>query len=416
MLATPDSTHKKNWDSRAGAGYRATVSHPARRHQRVVIPLLAVRPDPNPELPQDAAETVLSASRPIDRSPNRDPSTSAVPFANGSGSSGIHEARPPGDIISVESPYNINFRGLQIALLMLTIFSSIGLLIAGAIVVRSPVVILPFFMCLMFLGIFGLMYWARTRAAARGAELARQFDPVQQPETLYRLAREIRGFGAHSGLKSFLGELEKRGVNGCTFRIVKRSKKPSNTPPLDPVPLDFPFEPQILNEALSPLIRQSVGGLEPRGTTSPLARNLMLKGGLAILLMFGFNFMLAVIRSFEKRRWDYGVFSWGAGILILLFVPVGMRPWSTKQWLVVPGGMLWRGAARGAGDWKLHLFDRQTSLLLVAATRKRNYLAVIADREKSDFSLMTATEAEFLLRAWTSPIPPPPVELMRELG
>lgn len=95
-----------------------------------------------------------------------------------------------------------------------------------------------------------------------------------------------------------------------------------------------------------------------------------------------------------------------------------LLPWSAwlragEEWLAVPGGLLVRKSARR--EWKLHLYTPGESLLCLMREETGAWNAIIADTVQCNDARMTGAEAHFLLRAWTSPIPPPPLERLSDL-
>ena len=95
----------------------------------------------------------------------------------------------------------------------------------------------------------------------------------------------------------------------------------------------------------------------------------------------------------------------------------GRGAWRQQnQWLLVPGGLITRKPARKSQDkWHPHLFDRRDSVLLVRQERRHLWCAWVADARHENSAQMTSAEAEMLLRAWLSPLEPPPVEQLSDL-
>ncbi|MGD2111341.1 MAG: hypothetical protein PVI86_18340 [Phycisphaerae bacterium] len=75
--------------------------------------------------------------------------------------------------------------------------------------------------------------------------------------------------------------------------------------------------------------------------------------------------------------------------------------------LVVPGGLIVRKAPFRRSSWRTCLFDRRTSVLIVHRSSAKRWVAFAANAEHAERVALTPLEAEFLLRAWLSPISPP---------
>ena len=90
--------------------------------------------------------------------------------------------------------------------------------------------------------------------------------------------------------------------------------------------------------------------------------------------------------------------------------------WSfRRQWLVAPGGVILRESGFFRRNWRLHRFDRRQSVLIAHRVSRRYWVVFVADREMHRKATTTNSEAEFLLRAWLSPLHPPPLERLSDL-
>ena len=101
-------------------------------------------------------------------------------------------------------------------------------------------------------------------------------------------------------------------------------------------------------------------------------------------------------------------------LLLLLFGPANRE--FNQQWFIVPGGIVQRKAGWLQSRWKLHLFERRASALCVSHWWRKIWAVHVVDAQASARRMLTRTEAEFLLRAWLSPLPPPPLERLSDLG
>jgi len=101
-----------------------------------------------------------------------------------------------------------------------------------------------------------------------------------------------------------------------------------------------------------------------------------------------------------------GVVGWG-----------GRGAWrSRQQWLLVPGGLASHRARFRRRDWELHLFQRESSVLIVRNQWRHFWWVYVADRQTVQMAGMTPREAVMLLRAWLSPLPTPPLERLSDLA
>lgn len=87
----------------------------------------------------------------------------------------------------------------------------------------------------------------------------------------------------------------------------------------------------------------------------------------------------------------------------------------SAQWLVVPGGIIVRTAPWRTRRWNVHVFDRHTSVLVVQAVRGDQWTLSVGDPECQYRASATTQECNLLLRAWLSPLNPPPIERLSDL-
>ncbi len=105
----------------------------------------------------------------------------------------------------------------------------------------------------------------------------------------------------------------------------------------------------------------------------------------------------------------------GLVVGVVLVGAAGAWSWR-RQWLLVPGGLVIRKARWTGGAWRIHLYRRRSSvLLLYQQIHRGNWMLCVADAEASDATRLTKTEAYVALSSWLSPLPPPPAERLRDL-
>ena len=199
-------------------------------------------------------------------------------------------------------------------------------------------------------------------------------------------------------------------------------------------PITVRFEPRLLDEADESLVtlgealdapaddavsdvRTSLMSWPPLPLSRRMKRNVALGGGWLVVGIFAFMAASNGWRSLKSGRVtaEFAMFT-----LFLVIVLLGvMQTWSTRgrrQWLVVPGGVLTREGRWLGRRCRLHLFDRRKSVLLIHRLSKHGWVAYVADGEAHHRATMTPHETTFLLRAWLSPLSPPPVERLSDLA
>lgn len=196
-------------------------------------------------------------------------------------------------------------------------------------------------------------------------------------------------------------------------------------PPIEP--LTEVFEPRLLDESdaafdelalaadsegepTDPNAGDSPGHREDLLGTRRVKRNIKLKGGWIAVVGFTIVTVLAGIESLQRGRVTWQFLMWSTALLLKLFLPFRRSLFSTTQWLLVPGGLLLRKAGQRGGGAKLHIFDRSQSVLCAQQLRRGRWLLTVADAEGSETIVATEPEQRLLLRAWLSPLRPPPVE------
>lgn len=189
-------------------------------------------------------------------------------------------------------------------------------------------------------------------------------------------------------------------------------------------PLVIRFEPLLLEESDSSFqaLRSSIGihTMTDRRHTKEQAmwirkakKSIQMRGGMWIVIVFGFNFLIAAAEAYYKRRITWQVVMWGSYLAMMFTSPV--RGWfSTKEWHLVPGGLLLRTARMIDTKSTLHVFDRRNAALILLELRRRVWVAGVADEQRDSFMALTESEADMLLRAWLSPLVPPKVERLSD--
>ncbi len=200
------------------------------------------------------------------------------------------------------------------------------------------------------------------------------------------------------------------------------------------VPLEYPIEPLRLDErdpAIQELVRggdhstqlagdaASAGAAKvspPRVPTLSVSKRVSRRrrAGITMLVWIVVYIALMLSAGMSVRRLMLPVAIWAliaAGQLGLF----GML--SQTQGFLVPGGLAIRRARWLDRTWRVHLFRRSESVLAVWPARRKTQgmLVSVVDRSEKQTFLISEFEAAALLRAWLSPLPPPPVERLTDL-
>jgi hypothetical protein len=224
-------------------------------------------------------------------------------------------------------------------------------------------------------------------------------------------ARDLRPeFGA-TPCSDLTCELIQRGIRNVTIRLSARRRN-QTVQPLDPITVNF--APCPLDDADSSFQELShatrdINSAQPDASrrdkiASPNQR-FQQRIGLAIGSLFLIGIALLDV-------WNRGTLARPALLIMVfalafLFFPIG-RP-KAHKWYLVPGGLLRRSPSDKARS-DLHIFSRKNSVMILRPSDMKS-VAYISDLSSSaTIRNMTYEEAKMLLRAWLSPLDPPPVE------
>jgi len=234
-------------------------------------------------------------------------------------------------------------------------------------------------------------------------------------------------FQAPFNLKRVAQSLARQGRTGAAVRIAK----PKRTAPIQP--LSVPFEPLPLDESVPLFVGlEQEGGTVQDGTRAEQARDvsvdgsysrrglrrrILLSGGWVIVAMFAFNAAIGGVESYRVGHVTFNAVLWTLYFIVAVVGVGGRGAWrSRQQWLLVPGGLASRRARFRRRDWELHLFQRESSVLILRNQWRHFWWAYVADRQTVQMAGMTPREAVMLLRAWLSPLPTPPLERLSDLA
>ena len=136
-----------------------------------------------------------------------------------------------------------------------------------------------------------------------------------------------------------------------------------------------------------------------------------------MIAIFAFNAAVGGWESYRAGHITFNAVMWTVYLIVALVGLGGRGAWkSRQQWLLVPGGLASRRARFRRRDWELHLFQRESSVLIVSNPWRHLWWAYVADHQTVQMAGMTPRETVMLLRAWLSPLPSPPLEQLSDLA
>lgn len=190
---------------------------------------------------------------------------------------------------------------------------------------------------------------------------------------------------------------------GLTARLARER----DFTPLEPI--DVPFEPQLLGLADGPT---ELGRTGPdHADASRKMRTRIYTGTIAAVIL-----VFAIWLSWATGRWWSiavpAALGWGTNLLFALnIISFG----GLTQSLAVPGGMVVRESGFLRQSWRLHVYDRRSSVLTAARKADEQWFLCVADATKQLTFTLNRADVDFLLRAWLSPLHPPGVEQLSDL-
>ena len=214
-------------------------------------------------------------------------------------------------------------------------------------------------------------------------------------------------------------ELVKQRRLGSTIRVCAKDQVVR----IDPI--DVPFEPVMLDEAdtafMGLLGTAAVGSGDSDAANESQAlrrvrRNLSMKGGWVVAVGFSVGLVASVYGAIRNRQFNWQILIFAVGMASVFLQPAGWFRSMRKQWLLVPRGLVLRKAGGRKGGWKVHLFERDRSVLCVCRHDKRKWRFFVADAEKSESLLTTKQEIDVLLAAWLSPLDAPSPDRLTDLS
>jgi hypothetical protein len=338
-------------------------------------------------------------------------------------------SEPPDTIIDVPIRTNLRARNVVLGLMA---FMPFVMLLTWFISMIMPSISLPFRQPAFnggLAGLFGALFMIgalKVRGAWFKAKLRRELrhnPPHSVPSVLRTVLPETTSFMSQL-IQSTARQLAELGIKGVTIR----GCEPRHAIAIEP--LTVTIEPLPLDESLPTIARIASGNTDDiaheRGeankneTNDPLLRtikrSITLAGGKTLLIVCGVAWVFLAVASIVEWRINLGFLFLSGFFLLAIVAPFGRGAMmSSQQWLIVPGGLIGR-RANYRGGWNVHLFDPRESVLAVHRIWFSQWFVSVADRESHQSAIITPTEVNALLRAWLSPLPPPPREQLTELA
>ncbi|GMU80368.1 MAG: hypothetical protein AMXMBFR47_02390 [Planctomycetota bacterium] len=260
-----------------------------------------------------------------------------------------------------------------------------------------------------------------TRALERAIESATGVEGIERAaEALLQKQGHLFGGGSliSPGQKLLAQGLLRSGGAGRCYWI---SSAQAESPRLEP--LMDPFEPILLARGARP----PDSGEPPSPTVQDRIRKFwremdgrISSRSLRVLFILGLIF---AVFSLGGQLVETAVALWQGMMpmnlamwvfpLAALAAIVAWRLFRPRNCFAVPGALVVRSAGGHETTWRLRLFARPDSVVIY--WRERGLLAVVARDGAVIQTMMRQPEAEIAVRAWLSPIAPPPIEQLSDL-
>lgn len=268
--------------------------------------------------------------------------------------------------------------------------------------------------------VLGALCLWRMDVGHRGRIVARGEAFVQDNEDIDDYGLVIGLLGQGVGVLQFLVQLERWGA---AIRIARER----DFTPIEPIRV--PFEPHLLGEGSPPLEIDT----PPRGPSAAQSDSSATPGT--------WPSSRGLSGTAPRRRWSRtlgSVLAWvlivilvadllGSGalasrlpvmlvVVALVFLPrIFRKLYVSKQYLAVPGGLIAREGRVREQTCRLRVYDRRSSVLLATRLGSDAWTINVADATGQIAFTLKPEDAEFLLRAWLSPLEPPGVEQLSDL-
>lgn len=219
-----------------------------------------------------------------------------------------------------------------------------------------------------------------------------------------------------------------RARQGLAGRAVRIADHLEDLPPIGP-PLAIPFEPAPLSERSELVVTNSesmptnmeIFRERIQGVTLSFGRSRAARGVHLFFLILGVLGVLAMLTNIlgdllrGRRPALLGpIFIGLAGSAPVLLMLALFTGWRQERWFVVPGAILVRRSAWWSQQSEILMFRRDESVLIQWLDSKQ--LAVGSADGRMASTAASPRMAELAFRAWWSPLPPPSIERLSDLG
>jgi hypothetical protein len=265
----------------------------------------------------------------------------------------------------------------------------------------------------------GLFRWRARRVRRKfrhEIERNRSIDDKNITEALAGIASFDAPFSGDACIRELTKILIENNHRGATLRICQET----HAAPIDPICVGF--EPVALDEASTAFVALTEASTETtleagadtgKRRKGPAARRW---SGWIMPVAFGLLFSLELFGSIRRSRPGADLLLYSALFLVSLFIPSLKPIMFTKQWFLVPGGaVLRRPKGIWRSGWHIRMFARRDCVMCVYQSNRSQWRATISDSEIRETIFGTQTEMHLLLRAWLSPLDPPPRERLTDL-
>jgi hypothetical protein len=306
------------------------------------------------------------------------------------------------------------FLGLYIAGVVLTAASDDKALLVGAIVLLGA-------------GIVSMLYVV-PRVVRIRVRKALSRHPHAPLGLLADVAlREADNYGPSQGVCALATYLAEGGRLGCALRFC-----PENVGGVVE-PILLPFEPRPLDEADLALLALAEAGTEDTAGSLPAAdcrsgcagdqvfrtvrRRVRRSGGLFIACLSVLQVFSLAYQAHDFVQTGRVSAVWVALSVLALAILLGLEAavYRSREWLAVPGGLVMRKARLLRTRWQVLVFNQHNSVVCISPIVSSRWQLLVADGRKVHATAVTKSEAEFALRAWLSPLPPPSPDQLTDL-
>jgi|GEM_PF-5891910 len=323
-----------------------------------------------------------------------------------------------GRVIDVPFPQDLTSIG---TIVILTIFCMILAVISAVVILNvvSPrplaLIVLCFALAAQACIVMAMVLSTARRKQRRTVETLKNLAELSLAEKITRILPGARVMAPKKLMKLAVEQLARDKPWGVAVRIGPKDK----LSPLTPIP--FRFEARRLDE-LSDLDGMNPDELDqaadlpaPKDSPRGVRRNLILKGGLIFFSIFLLNWLARVIQSIAERRFRPELIFWTLALLAFMLVPADQSWLSNRQFLALPGGLLMRKSGWFKKTWRLKVFQRTTSFVMLYRLWRKQWIMVVSDGEQCESIMGLKPELELALRAWLAPHEPPSPEQLSDL-